>query len=154
MDKSLESILKGKVVIAGVGNILKADDAFGPALVQGLQGRTSAVLIDAGTAPESYTGRIAKEDPDTLLLVDAVHLGRKPGEYEVLDQDEIVKSGMTTHDISPRLLLEYLAKRTKARIYLLGVQPQTITLGGDMSPEVNKTLAEIIERIAACMKPI
>ncbi|OGW74733.1 MAG: hypothetical protein A2Z72_07980 [Omnitrophica bacterium RBG_13_46_9] len=146
-----KDILKGKVVIVGIGNKMRGDDGFGPALVGEIEGSVKAVCIDAGNSPENYTGKIANENPDTVLLVDAVHLDLKPGEYEILKSSEIEKSGFTTHDISPRMFIEYLKNRTGADIYMLGIQPENISLGARMSPSVKKTLSEISELIAeAC----
>ena len=71
----LEDVFKGKVVIVGIGNTMKGDDGFGPALVERLSPKVKAVCIDAGSAPENYTGKIVKEKPDTILIVDALHLG-------------------------------------------------------------------------------
>ena len=79
MTNLLHGRLRGKTVIVGIGNSLRGDDGFGPALVQRLQGRVRPVCIDAGVAPENYLGRIVKEQPDTVLLVDAAHLGLEPG---------------------------------------------------------------------------
>jgi len=135
-----KNILKGKVVIVGIGNTIKGDDAFGPAFIEKVTGKVKAACIDAGSAPENYTGVIAKENPDTVLLVDAADLNLAPGEYRILKPDEILKSGFTTHDMSPAMFIEYLTGRTKADIYMLGVQPETISLGDEMSDAVKKTL--------------
>lgn len=143
----LGEILKGKVVIVGIGNIMKGDDGFGPALIKRLDGKIKAVCIDAGSAPENYTGAIAKHNPDTILLVDATHLELAPGRYEILTPEDILKSGFTTHDISPGMFIEYLESRTGARIFLLGVQPQNISLGKEMSDSVKTALDEITELI-------
>lgn len=145
---SFSDIFKGKTVIVGIGNTLRGDDGFGPALVERLKNRIPAVCIDAGTAPENYTGKISKENPDTVIIADAVHLGMEPGRYDILRKDDIVKSGFTTHDISPNIFLEYLEKETKADIYMLAVQPENVTFGGKMSDSVKKALDEVSKMIA------
>ncbi len=147
MQNVFKNILKGKVVIVGIGNIMKADDAFGPFFIKKIKDKIAAVCIDAGTAPENYAGSIVKEKPDTVLIVDAVHLGLRSGEYRILNCSEILKSGFTTHDISPRMFIEYIKSQTNADIYILGVQPGSVSLGGDMSVNVRKTLEEIGEMI-------
>ena len=70
MDNLFLPVLRGKTVIVGMGNPLRGDDGFGPALIERLRGKVSATCIDAGIAPENYVGRIVKETPDTILLVD------------------------------------------------------------------------------------
>ena len=147
MNKTFEKIFKGKVVIVGIGNTLRGDDGFGPALIERLRGKVRAVCLDAGSAPENLTGKIVKEKPDTILIVDALHLGIAPGEYEILKKDEIVKSGLSTHDISPTMFIEYLESQTCANIYMLGVQPKDISFGREMSDSVKKTLEEIAQRL-------
>lgn len=143
MQFAFGDILKGKVAIVGIGNIMRADDALGPCLIESLKGKIRASCIDAGVAPENYIGKIVKEEPDTILIIDAVHLGRRPGEYEILKGHDIIKSGFTTHDISPAMFIEYLEKETKADIYMLGVEPQDVELGCPMSDCIKKTLLEI-----------
>ncbi len=140
----LKKILQGKIVFVGIGNPLKGDDGFGPELIARLQGRVRALCLDAGTAPESYTGKVVREDPDTIVFVDAVHMGLPPGETRVLAGSEILKAGFTTHDLSPSLLIQYLESQTpRSRIYLLGVEPQALTLGEPISAAIKETLEDL-----------
>jgi len=143
MDNIFKNILKGKVVIVGVGNTLRADDSFGPTLVERLKNDTDIVCIDVGVSPENYASKIAKETPDTILIADAVHMGLKPGEYNILEPSEIVKSGLTTHDISPKMFLDYLQSQTKANIYMLGIQPENLSFDQKMSASIEDALGEI-----------
>lgn len=143
MKNQFTNIFKGKTVIIGMGNMLRGDDAFGPALIDNLNGRIKALCIDAGTAPENYLGKVVKENPDTILLVDAADIDKEPGAYCILKKDEIIKSGFTTHDISPSMLMEYLEKETAAEIYMLAVQPEKINFGEDMSESIKKSLKNI-----------
>ncbi|OGW81425.1 MAG: hypothetical protein A3G33_01080 [Omnitrophica bacterium RIFCSPLOWO2_12_FULL_44_17] len=147
MKHSLESVLKGKIVIVGVGNVLRGDDAFGPALIERLSGQVNVPCIDAGSSPENYTGKIIREKPDTILIVDALHHGGEPGAYMILAGEEIVKSGFTTHDLSPKLFIEYLESETRAQIYLLGVEPETLSLGEEMSGAVRQTLFDLENKL-------
>jgi hydrogenase 3 maturation protease len=144
----LSDILKGKIVFLGVGNILRADDAFGPELIAKLQESTEVVCIDAGTTPENYAGKIIKEEPDTVVIVDAAHLGLEPGDYDVLNRDEIAKSGLTTHDLSPEMFIGFLEEQTKSDIYMLAVQPENVSFGEEMSAAVK----EAIEKLTIVIK--
>ena len=147
MKNVFKDIFKGKIVIVGIGNPLRGDDGFGPAFIERLKGKISASCLDVGTAPENYLGTIAKQNPDTILFVDAVHLDLEPGQYEILKAPDILKSGFTTHDISPVMFIRYLESQTKADIYMLGVQPQNISFGREMSDRVKKALEEISKMI-------
>jgi len=149
--------MRGKIVIVGIGNPLRGDDGFGPALIQRLQGKVSSICIDAGIAPENYVGRIVQEDPDTILLVDAAHLGLKRGQYRILQSADILKCGLTTHDMSSRMLIEFLGNQTHADVFMLGVQPQNVSLGEVMSDCLVETLDEVatlIQEAGPCTRPI
>ena len=136
-------LLKGKVVIVGIGHPLRGDDALGPCLVKRLEGHLDALCIDAGSAPENYLGKIIKASPDVVLFIDAVDFNKEPGYYKILEKEEILKTGFTTHDLSPRMLIEYLTGETQARIYLLGVQPKDLRMGQELSAPVQKALNEL-----------
>ncbi|MBU1630420.1 MAG: hydrogenase 3 maturation endopeptidase HyCI, partial [Candidatus Omnitrophica bacterium] len=140
MKNNFKDILKGKVVIVGIGNILRGDDAFGPVFIEKIKEHIDAICIDAGNAPENYVGKIAKLKPDTILIVDAVHLDLKPGEYEILGKNDINKSGFTTHTLSPVMFIEYLEKEIDANIYILGIQPKNTSFGEEISGNVAETL--------------
>jgi len=153
---SLKTLFQGKVVIIGIGNILRSDDGFGPALISGLKDKIKAVCINAGTAPENYTGKIIQANPDTILIVDAVDLDKKPGEFEILKKDDIIKSGFSTHDISPNMFIEYLEHQTQADIYMLGLQPENLSFGEEMSDNIKAALKKISTLIQdhPCMRRI
>jgi hydrogenase 3 maturation protease len=144
---TLSRIIKGKTVFLGVGNVLRGDDGFGPALIERIRGNVDAVCIDAGSAPENYAGKIIKEAPDTVIIVDAAHLGRKSGEYEILKKEDIARAGFTTHDQSPDMFIGYLEANTEADIYMLAVQPEKVLFGEDMSASVKKAIEEITRAI-------
>lgn len=138
-----KGILKGKAVIVGIGNIMRADDGAGPAIIEKLKGRLEAVCIDAGVALENFTGKIKKENPDTVLIIDALHLNKIPGEYEILREEDILKTGFSTHNISPHMFIEYLRNETKASIYVLGIQPESIFFKPGLSEKVKRAVEEI-----------
>ena len=147
MHNSLSHIFKGTTVVVGVGNILRGDDAFGPVMIERLSGQIRSICVDAGTAPENYLGKIAKEKPDAILILDAAHLDLSPGEYDVLRKEDIVRSGFTTHDLSPVMFIEYLEKETDAEIYMLAVQPENTDFGANISAPVEEAVNRITELI-------
>jgi len=148
----LKDILKGNVVIVGIGNSLRGDDGFGPALIERLKGEVSALCIDAQTAPENYIGKIAKAKPDTILIADSVHLRLLPGECRILTKSDILNCGLSTHDISPAMLIGFLEKETRANIYLLGVQPKSVSFAEEMSDDMKKALEEVTKLIKEALR--
>src|SRR5574342_1091615 len=70
MFAELRARLEGKrVLILGVGNRLRGDDAVGPLLVEHLQGKVDIPLIDAGEVPENYLGPIEESGADMNIIV-------------------------------------------------------------------------------------
>jgi len=139
-ENPFTSILKGKTVIFGVGNILRGDDGLGPVLVQRLTGKVNALCLDGGSAPENYLGKIVKERPDTVLIIDALHMGGHPGEFRIINPGELEGMGFTTHTIPLTILIEYLKSELFSSIHILGVQPARLQMGLPLSPAVERSI--------------
>lgn len=140
LKNKIRKLLKGRIVYMGIGNILRGDDGIGPYLVEALR-KKGASVVDAGTVPESYIGPVARLKPETIVLVDAVHLGLEPGAVELLERDEILEHNcFSTHNLSPVLVMERLENETGASVFMLAVQPGTLKLGNPLSPAVNLLL--------------
>jgi len=136
--------LKGKVVILGIGNVLRGDDGIGSLLADRLKGKVPWTVYDAAESPENYLGPVIKQRPDTIVLVDAVDFGGEPGEFRVLEATEIKTSNLfSTHNASIGLTINYLQTNLKADIITLIIQPCQITLGGDLSRPVEETLHKL-----------
>ncbi len=143
LEKKIQNLLKGRIVYMGIGNILRGDDGIGPHLVEVLRKRGASV-VDAGTVPESYIGPVTRLEPETIVLVDAVHLGSEPGSVELLERDEILKHNcFSTHNLSPVLVMERLENETGASVFMLAIQPATLELGASISPAVNLLLTTL-----------
>lgn len=139
--------LEGKVVLAGVGVPGRGDDAAGCVLARLLQGRGAVAALDCGDRPEDYTCDVAREEPATVLVADALDMGARPGDVALLEADDLPEGGMDTHRASLRTLMEYLEYRTGARVLLVGIQPSSLAGGEGLSPEV----ARSVEAIAAVL---
>lgn len=146
----LQEVLQGKVVIVGVGNCLCGDDGLGPLLVRRLAKRLRHRCIDAGDALERHLGRIVREDPDTVLVVDAAHLDLAPGDHAVLGPEELEGVGFSTHRLPLKMQLEELGRSVR-RIYLLAVQPRSLELGQGICAEVRRSLQQLEERITRAL---
>ncbi len=136
----LKDILKGKVVILCVGNIERGDDGLGPYFSGAIKGRVPYEVIDAGSAPENWTGVVAGLKPDTIVMVDAIYFEGEPGEIKIFSGEDLRSGKISTHDVSPKLLIEYLKESTKADIYILGIKPESNKLGEGLSPCIKASL--------------
>ena len=145
---NLKDKLKGKVVILCIGNIERGDDGLGPHLGRMLKGKSPYEVIDAGVAPENQTGVIARSKPDTIVIVDAVYFEGEPGDIKIFSGEDLGSGKISTHDVSPKLLIEYLKESTGAAIYVLGIKPQSNKFGQGLSPCVEKTLNRLINSLS------
>jgi hydrogenase 3 maturation protease len=137
--------LKGRVLVLGIGNTLKQDDGVGPALVARLKGQNSRVeALDAGSAPENYTGQIRRLKPDTLLIVDAVEFGAEPGGIKVIGAGDLKTQSLSTHNVSLKTFVDFLrADLPGLKVHVIAVQPKTADFGEGLSPEVARAMEEL-----------
>ena len=140
---NLKNILKGKVIIFCIGNIERGDDGLGPYLAWIIKDNVPYEVIDAGTAPENWTGVITRLKPDTIVIVDAIYFEGEPGEMRIFSGDDLRSGKISTHDVSPKLLIEYLKESTGADIYILGIKPQSNKFNQGLSLCVEKTLNQL-----------
>lgn len=141
---------KGKIVIAGLGDPLKADDVAGSLVAENLKKtikREDVMVIDAGNSFENYWGVIERFAPDTIVIIDAVDFGGRAGDIKIMDWKEIEETTVSTHGISLPLLLSYIQKSTGAKCYIIGIQPERIALSEGVSPSVEMSIKELTKKI-------
>jgi hydrogenase 3 maturation protease len=144
-------LLAGRAVVVGVGNELRGDDGLGPALVGRLRTGHPGSCVEAGPSLENHVGTIARRRPERVLLVDAVHLGREPGAWEVLGPGDLERLGTSTHDIPLAMLCDFIAEASGAEVRVLGVQPASLRLGEPLSPGVERALGRLEELIGEAL---
>ena len=146
MLEHLKSHLQGKVVLLGIGNTLRSDDGAGSLLASRLKDTVPYIVYDAGANPENYLGKIIKDNPDNIIIVDAADFAGKPGEIRLLEGQELKTSNLfSTHNASISLTINYLQSSIGADIIILIIQPKSTVFGDSLSSQVDnavKTLAE------------
>ncbi len=144
-----------KVLICGIGNDTRGDDAFGVYVVEKLKEMISnqkVVFLNCGEMPESYAGKIIRENPSHVLFIDAVHFEGKPGEIVLADPEGTLGEAFSTHKMPLKLLVGYLKQNINATFILIGAQPKQTGLFVEMSEELKDSaerLVNILERILA-----
>ncbi|MDP2904796.1 MAG: hydrogenase maturation protease [Candidatus Omnitrophota bacterium] len=145
MLEHLLAHLEGKVVILGIGNTLRSDDAAGALLTSRLLGKVPYIVYDGGTSPENYLGKIIKDKPDNIIIIDAADFGGRPGEYRLMEGEALRTTNMfSTHNASISLSVNYLqTDLKKVEILLLLIQPNRIVFGDIISPEVSDSITKL-----------
>jgi hydrogenase 3 maturation protease len=142
--------LKGNVLLIGVGNTLRGDDGAGPMLIELLEGKVEASLLDAGETPESYVGRILETRADTIVWVDAADFGGSPGDIALLDSEAVVLGSVSTHQIPMDVFFHYIKANSSADMFAIGIQPAGIEFGEPM----NAAVAESVENLAVLLQDL
>ncbi|MFH0801417.1 MAG: hydrogenase 3 maturation endopeptidase HyCI [bacterium] len=154
MLEELSSKLKGRVLVLGIGNELRGDDGAGAALAESLRGKVRAEVINGGEVPESYTGEVKDLTAETILLVDAVDMGEKPGSVSLIERDKLAECpAASTHHIPLAVLADYLHAETGAAVFLLAIQVRSTAFGAAISPDVEDTLAALKECFMTLLGP-
>ena len=146
----LQKVLVGRVCIVGVGNRQRGDDGAGCLLIDLIANRVGAICLDAGVAPENFLEKVARAEPDTVLIVDAGRFGGCPGEMRVFKETDVGPGGLSTHALSLQMACEYIRARTQAHTYVVAVEPTGSKLGGSICPAVEEAmirLAEVLLRL-------
>jgi hydrogenase 3 maturation protease len=104
------------------------------------------IFIDAGSAPENFTGEIKKKNPSHILIIDAAFMNTKPGTIKSVKKDEIANINVSTHSMSLSYLIKYLELDNEFNILFIGIEPLSIELKQGLSVEVLKS-SDILKNI-------
>ena len=139
--------LQGRVCFMGVGNRDYGDDAFGVHLAQALLEASVPDVVVAGNSPDRWLGTVTEMEFDHLVFLDAVEFDAEPGSAVFLDSREIITRypQISTHKISLGVLANFIESNGITKAWLLGVQPESLKQGHDLSPTVRKTLGALLE---------
>jgi len=127
-----------KTLVLGIGNTLLTDEGVGVHLLYVLRPMLGdlhgVTLLDGGTL--SFTLAASIEDADALIVVDAAELKRRPGEWAVLEGEEMDRfligaRKASVHEVGLADLrtIALLAGHWPERRALLAIQPAVIDCG-------------------------
>ncbi len=136
-----------RVVVAGIGNLIRSDDSVGVKIIQELQGKTSARinLLECETVPESFIDEIVAFKPTHVLLVDAALMGLKPGEVRLFNTEKITDfPAISTHMLPMPVLCKLIAQLTGAKIALILIEPKNTEIGEDLTAEVQNSAEQVV----------
>ena len=149
MCEWLDDELDGKVVLIGIGNEIRNDDAAGLKIIENLQGKLPEhiKLIDCGQVPENFSKQIIDYDPDYIIIVDVVDFKGKPGEIKNIDLNSIESFSFSTHNYDLSLFIMYIKNFIQTEFHIIGIQPKSIDLGDKISSEVKKSIEMIVSSL-------
>ncbi len=134
-----------RILIAGLGNLLLMDDGVGVHAVQELQKSPpkGAKVVEVGTAVLDALYLI--EWADKILAIDAMQAGGEPGTVYAFGTDDVDRGGIQTslHELNLLAALGFLKNKVKPEIVILGVEPERIDYGLELTPAVAAALPKL-----------
>jgi len=141
--KSLLSQIDKRILFVGIGNVLKQDDGVGVHISRNIKETNRILSLTVEVSIENYIGKINSLNPDILVLIDCVDTNSSAGTYKLLSISQIHDLTFNTHNISLKRLSEFFAMP----VYILGIQPEKIDFGENISYLVKVIADKIVKQI-------
>jgi hydrogenase maturation protease len=159
-----------RVLIAGIGNVLRGDDGFGPAVIAALERAgdlpANATTADCGTGGFTLVRELL-DGYEALVIVDAVDRGGPPGTVyllqptvpavDAIDGAERRRLAADMHNAVPdrALLLARAAGVLPARVWIVGCQPdETEEFSTDLSAPVGAAVIRALNAIRSIVQVV
>lgn len=151
--------MTARTVLLGLGSPIMGDDGLGLVALERLRERWTlddVELVDGGTWGMSLVPVI--QDAERMLVVDAIAAHQPPGTLVVLEKERLpiyLTRALSPHQVDLRdvLAVALLMGKVPEVIVAMGVQPDVVALGTELSPKVAATVdaleAAIVERLRA-----
>lgn len=154
----MDQIKSNPIVLLGVGNILLTDEGFGVHVVNQLREdyvfNPPITILDGGTMGMellTYMRGMTK-----LLLVDAINGGDAPGtvyEFPHEEMNSYFTEAISVHEVGMQdiLRIRTLQEDPLEDAVVIGVEPENLELGLDLSETTQVVVKEVKERILAVL---
>ena len=146
------------ILLIGLGNLLLGDEGVGVHVLRRLECdyrfEPAVTLVDGGTSGLDLLPLFA--DHRRILMIDAVALDAPPGHIAVFRDADIRRAlspKLSVHHlgVSDLLALVQLLDYGPTEIVLVGIVPECLELGLDLSPSVAAVIPDVIERVGAIL---
>ncbi|MCK9265341.1 hydrogenase nickel incorporation protein HypB [bacterium] len=141
---------KERIVVVGLGDRMKGDDAAGCEIAEQLHKEDiseNVKIINAENAIENYIGVIKGFKPDRIYFVDAVDFSGTPGEVRLMEAGSLVSNTSSTHTLALPLIIENIKAETSAKCTIVGVQPKKILFSQKISNEVREGIMNAVKML-------
>jgi hydrogenase maturation protease len=145
--------------ILGLGNLLYQDEGFGIHALQAMQAvmpfNEHVELVDGGVLGMNLLPLV--EESSHLLVLDAIDAGLPPGTVIELSGEQIplfAAAKLSEHQVGFQEVLGLARFRDSLpeNLHLIGVQPQDLGTGIDLSQVVAASLPEVVTRAMAVLQ--
>ena len=144
-NKLREIKAQGNPIFIGVGNQALSDDGAGINLALELRKQgNNDVLLESEIIENENLETSAPHQP--LIFLDAVDFNESPGKVTLLPLNYVLQNTALSHRFLPVIsgIINYTQVRNG---YVLGIQPQSVQEGSQISPPVRSVMKEILKQI-------
>lgn len=145
LAERLRGIVVPTTAIVCIGNEIAGDDGAGVAVARRLAGTVPWDVFNCQNVPESFLMKIVSRQPASVVVVDALELGARPGAVEVIAADRITGQGPSTHGPAPVVFLEALRRMHPCRQAVVGIQPEQTEFGRPLGEAVAGAVERVVE---------
>jgi len=140
------------ILIIGVGNLYRCDDAIGILIARNLEGRKSERMSVKEQSGEGTSLMEAWDDYNRVLIVDAVSSGSPPGSIHRLDASKTIPSkffSCSTHNfgVAEAIELARTLNQLPEDLRLYGIEGKNFEPGETLSPELESVVEEVADEI-------
>ena len=157
-----------KIIVAGMGNVLRGDDGFGIRVLNSLSAAELGEGVDLYEAGIGGIGLVQElmNGYDALILVDAIDKGAKAGTLFVVEPAEYLQEieALTLHqslvdmhyaDPSKVLLLAKALKVCPPKVFLVGCQPEYVEDAVEwLRPSVERAVPLAVEEVKSLVRDL
>jgi hydrogenase 3 maturation protease len=157
-----------RVAVIGIGNELNGDDAAGVLVARALKKEQisqfackdstrighqknapppEVLVIDAGPAPENFSGPLRRFRPDMVILVDAAEMGQPPGTFAWVDWQDVDGFSGSTHLLPPTVFAQFLMDEIGCKMAFIGIQPASLAFDQQVSPAVAEGVNKVGQQL-------
>ncbi|MFO7948034.1 MAG: hydrogenase maturation protease [Armatimonadota bacterium] len=140
-----EQFAPDELLVVGVGNPIRGDDAAGMELAKTLAETYGYELLECEEVPEKWLREMRTSPAGTVLFIDAAQMNEAPGTIRLLEMSQLGDVVVSTHNNSLRVVGEFLMKMADKEVLLLGIQPLDIGFGRPVSDAVKKAVESFFE---------
>ena len=146
MRCSAETPLRPRLLVVGVGNLLRGDDGVGVHAIQALQKDPipGVAMVEIGTA--ILHGLSFVEAADRVLVVDAAKASQAPGTIYLFDATEATetKAVSSIHALGLREAMRFLSRAEPPPVTVIGVEPLALDYRMELSAPVQAALPQVV----------
>ncbi len=152
-------MIQDKVIILGVGNLLLKDEGVGIHVIKEMESQDlppGVTALDAGTAALDLLSVICESEK--IIVIDALRSGGEPGTiYRCLPEElvDTYKGPLSLHQVD---LLDVLLMARQlggtACVVIIGVEPEDIEYGLELTPRVKGAVPRVIRAVFQELKEI